>query len=224
MAEVRLHESWLARLEDEFSKPYFANLTDFVRGEYMQKKIYPPPARVFAALDDCPFENVRVVILGQDPYHGPGQANGLSFSVAKGVRTPPSLQNIYKELQTDLGLPIPNHGDLTKWSKQGVLLLNATLTVEERRPGSHQKKGWEDFTDAIINVLSSEREGLVFLLWGAYAQKKGAVIDTKKHLVLSAPHPSPYSAHSGFFGSRHFSKTNDFLIKKEQEPIDWFIE
>jgi len=224
MPKVRLHKSWLTRLEDEFSKPYFVNLTDFVREEYLQKKIYPPPARVFAALDDCPFESVRVVILGQDPYHGPGQANGLSFSVAKGIRTPPSLQNIYKELQSDLGLPIPSHGDLTKWSTQGILLLNATLTVEERRPGSHQKKGWEDFTDAIINILSKEREGLVFLLWGAYAQKKGAVIDAKKHLVLSAPHPSPYSAHSGFFGSRHFSQTNDFLIKKGQEPIDWLIE
>lgn len=219
--DVRLAESWKSRLKEEFGKPYFKELAAFVRDAYVAKTVYPPPKRVFSALDAVAFEDVRVVILGQDPYHGPGQAHGLCFSVPDGVPKPPSLQNIFKEIHQDLGLPIPASGNLEHWAKQGVLLLNATLTVEAGQAGSHQGKGWEEFTDAVIRKLSDGREGLVFLLWGAYAQKKGAHIDRAKHLVLTAPHPSPLSAHNGFFGSRHFSKTDGYLVSKGGAPIAW---
>ena len=219
--DVRLAASWKRQLAEEFEKPSFKGLAEFVRGAYVAKTVYPPPKCVFNALDSVAFEDVRVVILGQDPYHGPGQAHGLCFSVPEGVPKPPSLQNIFKEIHQDLGLPIPASGNLEHWAKQGVLLLNATLTVEAGQAGSHQGKGWEEFTDAVIRKLSEEREGLVFLLWGAYAQKKGAHIDRAKHLVLTAPHPSPLSAHNGFFGCRHFSKTNAYLVSKGQPPIAW---
>ncbi|HTK59985.1 MAG TPA: uracil-DNA glycosylase [Candidatus Baltobacteraceae bacterium] len=219
--DVKLHSSWKERLGEAFAAPAFASLAEFVRAEYVAKKVYPPPKCVFAALDAVPFEDVRVVILGQDPYHGPGQAHGLCFSVPDGVPKPPSLQNIFKEIHQDLGLPIPASGNLEHWAKQGVLLLNATLTVEAGQAGSHQGKGWEEFTDAVIRKLSEEREGIVFMLWGAYAQKKGAQIDRAKHLVLTAPHPSPLSAHNGFFGCRHFSKTNAYLVARGEAPIAW---
>ncbi len=218
--DVKLEPSWKARLEQEFSQPYFLDLAAFVKGEYLTKTVYPPPKLMFNAFNSTPFDKVKVVIIGQDPYHGPGQAHGLCFSVPEGVRTPPSLQNIYKELQSDLGLPIPSHGNLQHWADQGVLLLNATLTVQANTAGSHQNKGWERFTDAAIKALSDQREGLVFLLWGAYAQKKGAVIDSKKHLVLSSAHPSPFSA-TLFFGNKHFSKTNAYLEAHGQTPIRW---
>lgn len=219
--DVRLAESWKRRLQGEFEKPYFARLAEFVRAAYASGPVYPPPKLVFNALDSVAFEDVRVVILGQDPYHGPGQAHGLCFSVPDGVPKPPSLQNIFKEIRDDLGLPIPASGNLEPWAKQGVLLLNATLTVQAGQAGSHQGKGWEEFTDAVVRELSDGREGLVFLLWGSYAQKKGAQIDRSKHLVLTAPHPSPLSAHNGFFGCRHFSKVNAHLISKGQAPIAW---
>ena len=219
--DVRLEASWKGQLKEEFDKPYFKQLAEFVRAEYSAKTVYPPPACIFQALDLVPFERVRVVILGQDPYHGPGQAHGLCFSVPEGVPMPPSLRNIFQEIRDDLGLPLPKSGNLKRWAEQGVLLLNATLTVEAGQAGSHQKKGWEEFTDAIIKKLSDGREGLVFLLWGAYAQKKGEHIDRAKHLVLTAPHPSPLSAHNGFFGCRHFSKTNDYLIARGEKPIVW---
>ncbi len=219
--EIRLEPSWKTHLSGEFEKPYFAQLAAFVRDEYAAHAVYPPPKRIFAALDAVPFDKVRVVILGQDPYHGPGQANGLCFSVPEGVPKPPSLQNIFKEIHDDLGLPIPKSGDLQHWADQGVLLLNATLTVAAGEAGSHQKHGWEEFTDAIVRKLSEEREGLVFLLWGAYAQKKGAQIDRTRHLVLTTAHPSPLSAHNGFFGCRHFSKTNAYLIAKGGKPVEW---
>lgn len=219
--DVQIEDSWKQVLQDEFNKPYFHTLTEFVRGAYQSKTIFPPPKQIFAAFNACPFPDVRVVILGQDPYHGPGQANGLCFSVGEGVRIPPSLQNMYKEIVADVGGEMPVTGDLSHWAEQGVLLLNATLTVEAHQAGSHQNKGWEAFTDAVVKALSEQREGLVFLLWGSYAQKKGAVIDTSKHLVLTAPHPSPLSAHRGFFGCKHFSKTNDYLLSKMQTPIQW---
>lgn len=219
--DVRLDPTWKEKLKEEFEKPYFKRLADFVRAEYVGKIVYPPPGCIFQALDLVPFDKVRVVILGQDPYHGPGQAHGLCFSVPEGVPPPPSLQNIFKEIHADLGLPIPKSGNLKHWADQGVLLLNATLTVEAGQAGSHQKKGWEDFTDAIIGKLSEGREGLVFLLWGAYAQKKGERIDRKRHLVLTAPHPSPLSAHNGFFGCKHFSKTDAYLESKGETPIEW---
>lgn len=219
--DVRLPESWKSRLQEEFEKPYFRELASFVRAEYLAKKIYPAPKNVFAALDSVAFEDVRIVILGQDPYHGPGQAHGLCFSVPEGVSKPPSLQNIFKELHQDIGLPIPVSGNLEGWAKQGVLLLNATLTVEAGAAGSHQGKGWEEFTDAIVSKLSEERDGLVFLLWGAYAQKKGARIDRVKHLVLPAAHPSPFSAYNGFFGCRHFSKANEYLAVNGSPAIGW---
>jgi len=219
--DVRLEASWKEQLKEEFEKPSFKELAEFVRAAYVSKTVFPPPKCVFNALDAVAFEDVRVVILGQDPYHGPGQAHGLCFSVPEGVPKPPSLQNIFKEIHQDLGLPIPASGNLDHWAKQGVLLLNATLTVEAGQAGSHQGKGWEEFTDAIIRKLSEKREGLVFLLWGAYAQKKGAHIDRTKHLVLTAPHPSPLSAHNGFFGCRHFSKTNEYLVAHGGAPIAW---
>ena len=219
--DIKIEPSWKEALKEEFSKPYFLELAEFVRKEYKSTKIYPPPKFVFHAFELCPFDKVRVVILGQDPYHGEGQAHGLSFSVPAGIRMPPSLQNIYKEIESDLGLKAPASGNLEHWAKQGVFLLNATLTVRANHPGSHQHKGWEEFTDAVIKALSDKKEHLVFLLWGKYAQEKGAVIDRTKHLVLTAPHPSPYSVASGFFGCRHFSKTNEYLKQHGQEPIRW---
>lgn len=221
--DVKIEPSWKEKLAPEFEKPYFKELTDFVRGEYQKTIIYPPPGLIFNAFNSCPFDQVHVVLLGQDPYHGPGQAHGLCFSVQDGVRPPPSLQNIFKELHDDLGLPIPSSGNLQHWTQQGVFLLNATLTVRAGQAGSHQKHGWETFTDAAISKLSQDREHLVFLLWGAYAQQKAELIDQKKHLVLKAPHPSPFSAHSGFFSSKHFSKTNAYLTEHHLPPIDWAL-
>ncbi len=221
---IRLTESWKLRLEGEFSKPYMGSLRDFLRREIQgQKTIYPKPQEYFAALDLTPFDQVKVVILGQDPYHGPGQAHGLCFSVRPGVDVPPSLVNIYKELASDLKIRPVKHGCLQHWAEQGVLLLNATLTVEGGRAGSHQGKGWEEFTDRIIDVLNRERNGIVFMLWGAYAQKKGQFIDREKHLVLTAPHPSPLSAHRGFLGCRHFSKANEYLKANGKTPIEWAL-
>ncbi len=221
---VRIEPSWKEVLAEEFAKPYFKELAGFVKGEYASgKAVYPPAKLIFNAFDLCPFTMVKVVILGQDPYHGRGQAHGLSFSVQEGVRVPPSLQNIYKELRSDLALPTPTTGDLSPWAKQGVLLLNATLTVAEGMPMSHHGKGWEHLTDAAIKALSERREHLVFMLWGKNAQERGRVIDRSKHLVLEAPHPSPYSASAGFFGCKHFSLTNEYLKKHGMEPIDWRI-
>lgn len=209
-------------LADEFEKPYFQKLTAWVRGEYSTATVYPPGPQIFHAFDACPFDQVRVVILGQDPYHGRNQAHGLAFSVNEGVRTPPSLQNIFKELQDDLpGTPAPANGNLDRWAQQGVLLLNATLTVRAGDPGSHQKKGWEEFTDAVIRKVSEGRPHVVFILWGAYAQKKAELIDQRKHLVLKAAHPSPYSADRGFFGSKPFSQTNAWLESQGEAPIHW---
>lgn len=218
---VRIDESWRERLQSEFDAPYFAQLTDFVRHEYTTTRVYPPGSQMFAAFDACPFDKVKVVILGQDPYHEPGQAHGLCFSVNDGVPFPPSLQNIFKEIHDDIGTPVPMSGDLTRWANQGVLLLNATLTVRAHQAGSHQNKGWEQFTDAVIHRLAQERENLVFILWGAYAQRKGEFIDRSRHLVLQSPHPSPLSAHRGFFGNRHFSRTNEYLTAHGIEPILW---
>jgi uracil-DNA glycosylase len=219
-----LEPSWKNRLAGEFEQPYMQTLREFLRTQYdKKKKIYPTPKEYFAALDHTPFDKVKVVILGQDPYHGPHQAHGLCFSVRPEVDVPPSLQNIFKEIQSDLGIKPPGHGFLQYWADQGVLLLNATLTVEAGRAGSHQNKGWEQFTDRIIEHLNRERDGLVFMLWGSYAQKKGAQIDRKRHLVLTAPHPSPLSAHRGFFGCKHFSKANEYLKKRGEKPIDWSL-
>ena len=218
---VRIDESWRERLQSECDAPYFALLTDFVRHEYATTRVYPPGSQMFAAFDACPFDKVKVVILGQDPYHEPGQAHGLCFSVNDGVPFPPSLQNIFKEIHDDIGTPVPMSGDLTRWANQGVLLLNATLTVRAHQAGSHQNKGWEQFTDAVIHRLAQERENLVFILWGSYAQRKGEFIDRSRHLVLQSPHPSPLSAHRGFFGNRHFSRTNEYLTAHGIEPILW---
>lgn len=218
---VCIDPTWKQHLSIEFTSPYFKELSDFVKKEYQEHTIYPPPKQIFHAFDACPFDAVKVVILGQDPYHGPGQANGLCFAVPEKVPVPPSLQNIFKEIESDLGHPIEKTGDLDRWATQGVLLLNATLTVRASLAGSHQGKGWERFTDAAIKQLSDEREHLVFLLWGRYAQEKGKVIDTDKHLVLKAPHPSPLSAYAGFFGCKHFSKTNEYLKKIGKTPIAW---
>jgi len=219
--EVKLEKSWKELLKDEFTKPYFQTLSDFVHHEYQNGTIYPPPQFIFNALDSLPVSQVKVVILGQDPYHGPGQAHGLSFSVPEGVALPPSLQNIYKELASDLGKTPTHNGNLEHWVKEGVLLLNATLTVRAHQAGSHQNHGWEQFTDAIIHHLAEQKDHLVFILWGAYAQRKGAFIDTQKHLVIKSAHPSPLSAHNGFFGSKPFSKTNDYLAAHGQQPINW---
>lgn len=218
---VRIEESWRERLQPEFDAPYFEQLTDFVRHEYATTRVYPPGREMFAAFEACPFDKVKVVILGQDPYHEPGQAHGLCFSVNDGVPFPPSLQNIFKEIHDDIGTPIPMSGNLTRWANQGVLLLNATLTVRAHQAGSHQNRGWERFTDAVIHRLADEREHLVFMLWGAYAQRKGEFIDRAKHLVLQSPHPSPLSAHRGFFGNHHFSRTNEYLVAHGMEPILW---
>jgi uracil-DNA glycosylase len=219
--DVKIAPSWKTRLADEFGKEYFANLIDFVKHEYQTQTIYPPGREIFHAFDCCDFGETKVVIIGQDPYHGAGQANGLCFSVRDGVRIPPSLVNIFKEIQQDLGKPMPSSGDLERWAKQGVLLLNATLTVRASSPGSHQHKGWESFTDAAIEKISDEKEHVVFLLWGSYAQKKGEIIDRNKNLVLTSAHPSPFSADRGFFGCKHFSKTNAYLKRKGLKEIDW---
>ncbi|NCN52398.1 uracil-DNA glycosylase [Candidatus Parcubacteria bacterium] len=220
--DIKIHPSWKEQLSDEFEKPYFKELTDFIKGAYQNEVVYPAPAHIFRAFELCPFENVKVVILGQDPYHGEGQANGLCFAVGEDQKLPPSLKNIFKEIESDFGKPLANRsGDLARWAEQGVLLLNATLTVRAHLPGSHQGKGWEQFTDAVVKVLSEKRENLVFLLWGNYAKAKGAHIDREKHLVLESAHPSPFSAYGGFFGNTHFSQTNDYLIKQGKDPIDW---
>ncbi len=219
--DVKIESSWKKHLIEEFGKEYFQTLTAFVKKEYASKMIYPPPKFIFRAFEMCPFDKVKVVILGQDPYHGKGQANGLSFSVNEGVTLPPSLQNIFKEIESDLKISVQKSGNLDRWAKQGVLLLNATLTVEHSQPGSHQHKGWEEFTDRVIQLLSEKKSNLVFMLWGRYAQDKGAHIDASKHLVLKAPHPSPFSAYSGFFGCKHFSKANEYLTSHAQSPVDW---
>lgn len=228
---VKIESSWATHLSGEFKKGYFADLTAFVKKEYEDGKVYPHPKNIFRAFDLCPFEKVKVVILGQDPYHGERQANGLAFAVGEEEALPPSLRNIFKEIESDCGHPMSTialdrplahrSGDLSRWAEQGVLLLNATLTVRAHSAGSHQEKGWELFTDAVIKALSEEREHLVFILWGNYAKAKGAHIDRAKHLVLESPHPSPFSAASGFFGSRPFSKANDYLIAHHETPIDW---
>ena len=219
--EVRIDESWKAVLSEEFEQPYFATLTEFVRNEYKTHKIFPPAKLIFNAFDQCPFDQLKVVILGQDPYHGPGQAHGLCFSVNDGIPFPPSLRNIFTELKSDVGKPIPQSGNLIGWAQQGVLLLNATLTVRENLAGSHQKKGWEQFTDAVISTINAKKEHVVFILWGNYAISKNELIDKTKHLVLTSVHPSPLSASRGFFGNHHFSLTNDFLKKNGLEPIKW---
>ena len=220
--EVRIEESWKKELEQEFDKEYFVRLAEFVKSEYKNSTVYPPAKFVFRAFELTPFDKVKVIILGQDPYHGQGQANGLAFAVGKGVALPPSLQNIYKELKEDLGVDISNKsGDLENWAKQGVLMLNATLTVKAHSSGSHQNKGWEEFTDRVIKILSDKKENLVFILWGNYAQKKGSVINESKHLVIRSPHPSPFSAYNGFFGSKPFSKCNLYLMAGGKEIIDW---
>jgi uracil-DNA glycosylase len=221
VTEVKIEPSWKEKLAEEFGKPYFETLTAFVKDEYKKYTIFPPGGKIFNAFNSTPFDKVKVVILGQDPYHGPRQANGLSFSVSEGVSLPPSLQNIYKELKSDLGIQPPTTGDLERWAQQGVLMLNATLTVRQGAAGSHQGKGWEEFTDAVLRVLSQQREGLVFILWGAYAKRKGAYIDRSKHLVIESAHPSPLSATNGFFGSKPFSKANDYLQANGKTPIDW---
>ena len=218
---VQIEDSWKQHLAPEFEADYFSRLTRFVKEEYSHYEVYPPGKLIFNAFNSCPFNKVKVVIIGQDPYHEPGQAHGLCFSVNDGVPFPPSLQNIFKEIQGDLGTPAPTSGNLTRWTEQGVLLMNATLTVRAHQAGSHQKKGWEEFTDAAIRHLAEEREHLVFILWGSYAQKKGAVIDRSKHLVLTSAHPSPLSAYRGFFGNGHFSKANEYLLKHGQKPIIW---
>ncbi len=218
---VEIEESWKQHLQPEFDKPYFETLTQFVKKEYAQGLVYPPGKLIFNAFNLCPFHKTKVVIIGQDPYHGPGQAHGLCFSVNDGIPFPPSLVNIFKEIKQDLGTEPPTTGNLTRWAQQGVLLLNATLTVRAHQAGSHQRQGWETFTDAAIRILAEEKEHLVFILWGAYAQKKGAFIDRNKHLVLTSAHPSPLSARNGFFGNRHFSRTNEYLLAHGEQPIEW---
>ncbi len=225
LIDPKIEPSWKEALSEEFSKPYFKELKEFIVRELEDgNRIYPPGPCIFNAFEKTPFQDVKVVILGQDPYHGPGQAHGLCFSVPSGVQRPPSLMNIFKELHDDVGAPIPQSGNLEKWAAQGVLLLNATLTVRAHSAGSHQKKGWEEFTDAIIRTLSDKREGLIFLLWGKYAQSKESLINTSKHFVLKAAHPSPLSAYSGFFGCKHFSKTNALLQDAGKKTIDWSLE
>lgn len=219
--DVKIEPGWKALLAEEFDKPYFQDLAEFVRNEYATGRIYPPGRLIFNAFEHSTFDRTKVVILGQDPYHGPGQAHGLCFSVPEGVEKPPSLQNIFKEIEQDLGIPAPASGNLERWASQGVLLLNATLTVQANRAGSHQNRGWEQFTDRVIHILAEEKEHLVFLLWGSFAQRKGDFIDRRRHLVLTSPHPSPLSSYRGFFGNRHFSQTNDYLASKGIEPVRW---
>jgi uracil-DNA glycosylase len=220
--DVKIEASWKEVLKQEFVKPYFLQIVTFLKTERAAGKIiYPPGSLIFHAFDKTPFSNVKAVILGQDPYHGKGQAQGLSFSVPNGVKPPPSLDNIYKELQSDIGVPIPAHGNLEHWAQQGVLLLNASLTVRAGEPNSHSKCGWMDFTDMVIRKISDQKKNVVFLLWGKFAQEKQVLVDETKHLVLKAAHPSPYSANAGFFGCRHFSKTNEYLTKNGIDPVDW---
>lgn len=220
---VRIEEGWKKELSKEFEKPYFAQLTDIVRMEYgnPQVRVYPPASKIFSAFDNSPFSDTKVVIIGQDPYHGPGQANGLAFSVSPGIMIPPSLRNIFKEINSDTGAPIPSDGDLTRWARQGVLLLNATLTVREHQPRSHANIGWSEFTDAAVRAVNEHGENVVFMLWGSDAIRKGSMIDTNRHLVLRAPHPSPLSASRGFFGCRHFSQANAYLTAHGKDPIIW---
>ena len=218
---VKIDPSWGAALNEEFNQHYFNDLVEFVRKEYQTGTIYPPGKDIFAAFDHCPFDRVKVMVIGQDPYHGPGQANGLCFSVAPGIRKPPSLQNIFKELHSDVGRTIPESGDLTRWADQGILLLNATLTVRAHTPGSHQKKGWETFTDRVIQLVSDKKDKIVFILWGAFAQKKEVLIDASRHFIIKSPHPSPFSADKGFYGSQPFSKTNKYLRSAGIKEIMW---
>ena len=219
--QVKIEKSWQEVLQTEFDKPYFENLVGFVKQEYASNTIFPPAGQIFNAFNTCPFNNVKVVILGQDPYHGPGQAHGLCFSVNDGIQFPPSLQNIFKEITSDLGIPAPKTGNLTRWAEQGVLLLNATLTVRASQAGSHQGRGWEEFTDAVIKIISEKAENVVFILWGSYAIKKKSLINASKHCILTAPHPSPLSSYRGFFGCKHFSQTNTYLTSKGKTPIEW---
>ena len=219
--DVRINEAWKEILRAEFEKPYFEELVRFVRSEYATHTVYPAGGNIFRALDKCPPENVKVVIIGQDPYHGEGQANGLCFSVNDGVKFPPSLRNIFKEFADDLGKPIPTSGNLDRWAEQGVLLLNATLTVRAHEAASHAGHGWEQFTDAVVCALAKRKSGVVYMLWGAYAQRKGAIVDPARNLVLKCAHPSPLSAHNGFFGSRHFSQANNYLLEQGKSPIEW---
>lgn len=220
--QVKIHSSWQNVLTEEFEKNYFHSLISFVKNEYLSKKCFPKGSQIFSAFDHCPFDELKVVIIGQDPYHGVGQANGLCFSVNDGIPFPPSLINIFKEIETDLNIPNPKTGNLERWANQGVLLLNATLTVREGEAGSHQGKGWEQFTDAVIQKISTEKENIVFLLWGSFAKQKGSKIDRTKHFVLETGHPSPLSANRGlWFGNKHFSKTNEYLIQKNLKPINW---
>ena len=222
---VNIHPSWKTQLQEEFERPYFASLVQFVRNEYKTYTCYPPGKEIFAAFDHSHYDNTKVVIIGQDPYHGPKQANGLCFSVRNGIPHPPSLINIFKEIENDLGIPYPSSGNLEAWADQGVLLLNATLSVRAHQAGSHQGKGWEEFTDAVISNLSQQKKGLVFLLWGGYAKKKSALIDKQQHHILTSGHPSPLSANRGlWFGNKHFSKTNELLLKLGKNPIDWRVE
>lgn len=219
----QIDESWKIILKDEFQKEYFSTLKLFLIEEKKTHIIYPQSDAIFNAFNLCPFNALKVVIIGQDPYHGEGQAHGLSFSVPEGIKPPPSLKNIFKELNTDVNFKIPTHGNLSRWAEQGVLLLNATLTVRKKQAGSHQKRGWENYTDSVIQKVSEEKEGIVFLLWGRFAQEKAKLIDENKHHILTAPHPSPFSAYSGFFGCKHFSKTNNLLKKQSTQPINWQI-
>jgi uracil-DNA glycosylase len=219
--DIRIEPHWKETLKDEFEKPYFTELTSFVKSEYANNTVYPPGKLIFNAFDKCPFDQVKVILLGQDPYHEPGQAHGLCFSVPDSVGFPPSLQNIFKEIKDDLNIPVSKSGNLERWAEQGVFLLNATLTVRAHQAGSHQNKGWETFTDKVIHLLAEANNHLVFLLWGAYAQRKGEFIDANRHLILKSPHPSPLSAHRGFFGNHHFSKANEYLIRHGKEPIKW---
>ena len=219
--KVNIEASWGARLQEQFGAPYFQTLTEFVREEYAKGPCYPPGREIFNAFNLCPFDKVKVVIIGQDPYHGPGQAEGLCFSVKEGVKMPPSLVNIFREVQADTGSPLPANGSLRRWAEQGVMLLNATLTVRAHQAASHQKHGWEEFTDAVIRCLAEERDHLVFILWGSSAQQKGRVIDRERHLVLSSAHPSPLSAYHGFFGNHHFTRCNDYLVRHGERPIVW---
>ena len=219
--DVQIESSWKEVLQDEFEKPYFSELVEFVRQEYSTGTVYPPGKLIFNAFSHCPFDKVRVVILGQDPYHGPGQAHGLCFSVPEGVTKPPSLRNIFEEIKRETGTPVPSSGNLERWADQGVLLLNATLTVRANSAGSHQNKGWEIFTDSVVRLISDRKQGIVFLLWGSYAQRKGEIIDSFRHLVLKAAHPSPFAAHKGFFGCNHFLETNEYLVRNGSEKVIW---
>lgn len=221
MAEVRIAQDWKEVLQEEFSKPYFEELIGFVKEEYASGTVYPAGGNIFRAFDKCPFDNIKVVIIGQDPYHGPGQANGLCFSVARGVQFPPSLQNIFKEVQSDIGTPIPESGELDRWAEQGVLLLNAVLTVRAHQAASHAGRGWERFTDAVVRAIAERKENVVYMLWGSYAQKKGSIANASNNLILKAVHPSPLSAYRGFFGCKHFSEANRYLLSVGKTPIEW---